>query len=131
MTGMKRLFCFCAGSTGVVLAGLCLVVTPVFAQYSSAPGAEPAVSYAASRVPGGFDKLRLLPPGGAVPRTAGGHPDLTGRWYPNRAGKMLQGGYQIDDSIMRQFDPKVTPQEQPVFTAEGLKHKNPPFPYGS
>jgi hypothetical protein len=75
--------------------------------------------------------VRALPAGGAVPRTADGHPDLTGRWYPNRAGKMLQGGYQIDDSIMRQYDPKVTPQEQPVFTAEGQKHKNPPFPYGS
>jgi hypothetical protein len=32
---------------------------------------------------------------------------------------------------MRQFDSAVTPQERPVFTAEGEKFKNPPFPYGS
>jgi hypothetical protein len=103
----------------------------LLAQNASGQGTKPPVAYDPKKVAGNFDKLRELPPGGPAPRTADGHPDMTGRWYPNRAGKMLQGGYQIDDSIMRQFDPKATPQERPVFTPEGEKYKQPEFPYGS
>ncbi len=71
MSDMKRRLCSCAGSAGVVLAGVYIVFMPVFAQ-------EPAVSYDTSRVAGNFDQIRLLPPGEATPRTADGHPDLTG-----------------------------------------------------
>jgi hypothetical protein len=108
-----------------------MVFVPVFAQNSPVQGEKSPVAYDATKVAGNFHEVRMLPPGGPVPRTADGHPDLTGRWYPNRAGRMLQGGYQIDDSIMRQFDPKVTPQEQPVFRPDAAKYKEPPFPYGS
>ena len=104
---------------------------PEQAATAPAEGAKSPVEYDASKVAGGFDQVRKLPPGGPVPRTADGHPDLNGRYYPNHAGRMLQGGYQIDESIMSQFDPAVTPQEPAVFTAEGEKYKNPPFPYGS
>ena len=124
MSDMKRRLCSCAGSAGVVLAGVYIVFMPVFAQ-------EPAVSYDTSKVAGNFDQIRLLPPGEATPRTADGHPDLTGRYYPNKAGRMLQGGYRVVDSIMRQFDSAVTPQEREVYTPEGEKHRDPPFPYGS
>ena len=124
MSDMKRRLRSCAGSTGVVLAGVYIVFMPVFAQ-------EPPVSYDATRVAGNFDQIRLLPPGEATPRTADGHPDLTGRYYPNKAGRMLQGGYRVVDSIMRQFDSTVTPQEREVYTPEGEKYRDPPFPYGS
>ena len=130
MSDMKRRLCSCAGSAGVVLAGLYIVSMPVFAQDSPGQG-EPAVTYDTSRVAGNFDQIRLLPPGGTTPRTADGHPDLTGRYYPNKAGRMLQGGYQVVDSIMRQFDATVTPQEREVYTPDGEKYRDPPFPYGS
>jgi hypothetical protein len=104
---------------------------PVLAQDSPGQGESP-VKYDASRVAGNFDQIRLLPPGGPVPRTTDGHPDLTGRYYPNKAGRMLQGGYQVDDSIYRQFDPAVTPQEPQVYTPVGKQEYTlPPFPYGS
>ena len=125
MSEMKRRLFSCAGSAGVVLAGVYIVFMPVFAQ-------EPAVSYDTSRVAGNFDQIRLLPPGGTTPRTADGHPDLTGRYYPNKAGRMLQGGYQVDESIYRQFDSAETPQEPQVYTPEGeANHLLPRFPYGS
>jgi hypothetical protein len=137
MSQMKRRLFYCAGAV-VVLAGLYMIFRPVAAenapeQAATSPeqGAQSPVQYDASKVAGGFDQVRKLPPGGPVPRTADGRPDLNGRYYPNHAGRMLQGGYQIDPSIMRQFDPTVTPQEPAVFTPEGEKYKNPPFPYGS
>ena len=126
MSETKRRLCSRAGSAGVVLAGVCMVFMPVFAQDSESP-----VAYDASRVAGNFGEVRLLPPGGPTPRTADGHPDLTGRYYPNKAGRMLQGGYRIDPDIFRQFDNAVTPQEREVYTPEGEKFMNPPFPYGS
>ena len=125
MSDMKRRLCSCAGSAGVVLAGVYIVFMPVFAQ-------EPAVSYDTSRVAGNFDQIRLLPPGEATPRTADGHPDLTGRYYPNKAGRMIQGGYQVDESIYRQFDPAVTPQERAVLTPEGeANYRLPRAVYGT
>ena len=125
MSDMNRRLYSCAGNAGVVLAGLYIVFIPVFAQ-------EPAVGYDTSRVAGNFDQIRLLPPGGTTPRTADGHPDLTGRYYPNKAGRMLQGGYRVVDSIMRQFDATVTPQVREAYTPEGEEtYTLPPFPYGS
>ena len=125
MSEMKRRLCFWAGSAGVVLASVYVVSMPVFAQD------PPPVTYDASRVAGNFGEIRLLPPGETTPRTADGHPDLNGRYYPNKAGRMLQGGYQVDDSIMRQFDAAVTPQEREVYAPGGEQYQDPPFPYGS
>src|SRR2546426_8220989 len=108
MAGMKRgLTCY-AGTAGLVVAGLCM-----FAQNATAQGAKAPV-----KIAGDFDKVHILEPGGPAPRAADGHPDLTGRYYPNQAGRMLQGAYRIDNTIMRQFDPKKTPQENPVFRPE-------------
>ena len=126
MGEMKRRWGYCAGSAGVVVASLYMVFMPVFAQNS--PGQEGKTPV---KIAGDFDKVRLLPPGGSAPRTADGHPDLTGRWYPNHAGRMLQGAYRIDQTIMRQYDPKVTPQENPVFRPEAVEKYQHPTPYGS
>ena len=109
---MKRLLSYAAG--------LCLVVTPAFAQQ------KPPV-----KIAGDFDKVKVLEAGGPAPRAQDGHPDLTGRYYPNHAGRMLQGAYRIPNEIMRQFDPKVTPQENPVFRPETIDKYQRPTPYGT
>ena len=46
---------------------------------------------------------------------ADGHVDLTGRWYPNSAGRMLQVAYPVDPAAFFHFDPKVTPEPPPSF----------------
>ena len=124
-----RLF-FCAGAV-LLLAGCAAenspeqaATSPEQAATSAEQGAKPPVQYDASRVAGGFDQLRVLPAGEPTPRTADGHPDLTGRYYPNQAGRMLQGGYQIDDSIYLEWDPAVPrpPQASTVLTPEGEKN---------
>ena len=119
MAGMKRWL--------VYGAGLCLLLLPLFVQNSQGqvkgkPG---------EIIAGNFDQVHILEPGGPAPRTPDGHVDLTGRYYPNHAGRMLQGAYRIDPSIMRQFDPRVTPQENPVFRPETADKYQHPTPYGS
>jgi hypothetical protein len=110
MRGMKRWFRYGVGSA-VALAALCVVFASAFAQtHATQSGGKPPVAVA-----GGFDKLHVLPPGGPAPRTADGHVDLTGRWYPNSAGRMLQFAYPVEAAIIRQFDPEVTPEEPAVF----------------
>jgi hypothetical protein len=141
---MKRGFAACAVTAGVVAVGLCVVYMPVSAQRGQrgggagrGGGGTPAQTAPAQgnkppvKIAGDFDKVKILPPGGPAPRTADGHPDLSGRWYPNQAGRMLQGAYRIDESIMRQFDPAKTPQENPVFRPDAVEKYQHPTPYGS
>src|SRR6202795_3151084 len=131
MAAMKRGFAACAVTAGVVAVGMCLLYAPVSAQRGQrggggarGGGAAPAQTAPAQgnkppvKIAGDFDKVHILPPGGSAPRTADGHPDLSGRYYPNSPGRMLQGAYRIDETIMRQFDPTKTPQENPVFRPE-------------
>ena len=110
MREVQRGFRYCVGS-GVVLAALCMVLTPAFAQTRAAQSGGKAPD----QMVGGFDKVTVVPPGGPAPRTADGHPDLTGRWYTGSAGRMLQFAYPVDPVIIRQFDPKATPEEPAVF----------------
>ena len=126
MRGTERRFRYCAGSAGLLVAGLCTVLTPVFAQNSPAQAGK-----APQKIAGGFDKVKILAPGAPTPRAADGHPDLTGRYYPNMAGRMLQGAYPIDRTITRQYDPEKTPQENPVFRPEAVKKFEEATPYGS
>ncbi len=137
MREMKRRFCGVLASAGVVLAALYIGATPGLAQrqggggqvtgggsYRPAPGKTPVP------IAGGFLDVHPLPPGGPAPRLADGHVDLTGRWYPNAAGRMLQFAYPIDPAALRQFDPAATPEELPVFKP-GMEAKyRRPVPYG-
>ena len=60
-------------------------------------------------------EITVMPPGGPTPRLADGHPDFTGQWFPNGAGQGVSGRFGVDPAAMRQFDPKVTPEERPAF----------------
>ena len=125
-TKLHLRFRYVVGSVGVLLAALCMAFTPAFAQtsYRPGPGKTPVP------VVGGFDKVHPLPPGGPAPRMADGHVDLTGRWYPNAAGRMLQFAYPLDPAAVRQFDPAVTPEGLPSFKP-GMETKYvKPVPYG-
>jgi hypothetical protein len=126
MTGMKRSVALGATTAGLVIAGMSLLLVQVSAQNAQGQAAKPPV-----KIAGDFDKIKILPPGGPAPRSADGHPDLTGRYYPNQAGRMIQGAYRIDQSITRQFDPAKTPQENPVFRPEAVEKYQHPTPYGS
>jgi hypothetical protein len=123
MTGIK-LWLRSGVVGGIALAAACMAFTLAFAQNSAQSQYQ-----APGPVVGGFDKVHVLPPGGPVPRTSDGHPDLTGRWHTGSAGRMLQFAYPIDPAIIRQFDPDVTPEERAVFKP-GLpaKYRRPPSP---
>jgi hypothetical protein len=124
MRGMKQ---------GIVLAGVAALLIPLSAQTPQdserpRPQAPPTQDW--SRIAGNFGEVRVLPNGGPAPRMADGKPDLSGRYYPNKAGRMLQGGYRLGNDIMEQYDPAVTPQEDPVFRPETKAKYQYPTPYG-
>jgi hypothetical protein len=109
-----------------ILVGLCMVVTSAFAQ-EAPPG---SVGKVPEKTAAGSETWHELPPGGPVPRTADGHPDLNGVWFPNAAGRQVQRAYPIDPAARRQYDPKVTPEEKPVFKP-GMQDKfKKAVPYG-
>ena len=126
MRASKDWFGSCIVSAGVLAACLCVVIMPALAQDSAGQAGK-----APQKIAGDFDKVHILPPGAATPRASDGHPNLTGRYYPNHAGRMLQGAYPIDRSITRQYDPKVTPQVNPVFRPDAAKKFKEATPYGS
>jgi hypothetical protein len=88
-------------------------------------------------VPSGFFdphlNTHLLPPGGPAPRTEDGHVDLTGRYYPNGTGRMVgqytPGGVDADADNL--YDPRKTPQVNPVFRPETKSKYQYPTPYGT
>src|SRR5689334_11062617 len=132
MTSVKRAL--------VVVAAVGLVGISVSAQRGGGAGAaggrgrgnnQGLPTKPGEKVAGDFDKVKVIDAGGPAPRTADGHPNLSGRYYPNQAGRMLQGAYRIPNVIMRQFDPAKTPQEDPVFKPEAVEKYQHPTPYGT
>lgn len=108
MRGMNRQAFHRIANLAVVVAGSFLLVTGVRAQNSAQPAgqtgqpaAQPAQGQGQGRggrggsraIPGGYNpsgyNMKVLPPGGPAPRMADGHVDLTGRYYPNSGGRML------------------------------------------
>jgi hypothetical protein len=77
----------------------------------------PLAAQDAGRRPGPGDKVGLAPPGGPAPRTADGHPDLTGMWWPNRTGipHVENTGADVERAALRQFDADKTPEAPPMF----------------
>jgi hypothetical protein len=125
---VKRRFGYYVGSAAAVLVALSMVVMPASAQDGKG-----------SKESSKDEKIHALPPGGPTPRLKDGHPDFSGVWYPNSAGQNLKtsvlwdasklgalgaevtqqrgrGAREMADAeALRQFDPKVTPQEKPSF----------------
>jgi hypothetical protein len=64
--------------------------------------------------------IKVMPPGGPPPRLPDGHVDFSGHWLPNSAGQGVSGRYGVDPAAVRQFDPKVTPEEPPSFQPSAL-----------
>jgi hypothetical protein len=127
MREMKRSFRVSVGSAVVVLAALCLVFTLAFAQNSPAPAQG---GKAPGPIAGNFDQVHALPPGGPPPRLADGHVDLSGRYYPNKAGRMLEGSYPIDPAARGAGVPGTAREQAPVFKpGMAAKYKS-PVPYG-
>jgi hypothetical protein len=60
-------------------------------------------------------EITVLPPGGPPPRLPDGKVDFSGHWFPNLAGQGVSGRFGVDPAAIRQFDPKVTPEEPPAF----------------
>ena len=114
MAEMKLGFRYGVGSAGALLAALCVAFTPAFAQGEGVN--VPGPGKAPSNIVGGFQNVHPIPTGGPAPRMADGHVDLTGRWYQNAAGRMLQFAYPLDLSALRQFDPKATPEGPAAFS---------------
>jgi hypothetical protein len=65
--------------------------------------------------------ITVMPPGGPPPRLPDGKPDLSGHWLPNSAGQGVSGRYGVDPAAVRQFDPRVTPEERPSFQPWALE----------
>jgi hypothetical protein len=114
----------------IVLVASCAMFSPAFGQDSNSTRSAQSGGKTPVPIVGGFQDVHPIPAGGPVPRRPDGHPDLTGRWYPNKGGRMLQVAYPIDDSAFRQFDGKATPEEKPQLKP-GLPAKyTKPAPYG-
>jgi hypothetical protein len=143
MTGIMRRPIY--AGTGISLAALCLGLIcggnlaaqgrgqgQAQGDGQGRGGNRPAVA----AVPKGFYdphlNTHLLPPGGPAPKASDGHPDLSGRFYPNGAGRMV-GAYTpggVDQNAASILPPEAK-QENPVFRPETKDKFQFPTPYGT
>jgi len=129
MARMKRPLGYSPGSAAVAFPALCMLF--VFAP--NLTGQATQGEQLQGPTARGFANPVELPPGGPAPLMADGHPNLTGRYYPNRVGRMLSGYTpgDWDPSLESQYDPKKTPQEPPVFRPETKDKYQYPTPNGT
>lgn len=113
-------------TAGVFFALFWIALNPAFAQ-APPPG---SVGKVPEHTSAGSETWHAVAPGGPAPRTADGHPDLTGVWFPNSAGRQVQRAYPIDPEARRQYDPKVTPEEKPVLKPGAQEKYKRPRLYG-
>ncbi len=97
-----------------------IVVTALAVLALSVASAHVLVANLAAQAPAPFT-IPVMPPGGPTPRLADGKPDLSGHWFPNSAGQGVSGRFGVDPAATRQFDPKATPEEPPVFQPWALE----------
>jgi hypothetical protein len=138
MRGITRRSRYWFGGVGIALAalGMVLTVSPKLIGQGGGRG-RGADRPALAEVPTGFYdpglNKKLLPPGGPTPRMSDGHPDLSGRYYPNGTGRMVgqytPGGVDADAAGL--YDPRKTPQEPPAFRPETKSKYQFPTPYGT
>ena len=74
-------------TAGIVAVVVCALLVPVLAQRGGGQGrggrgadAGPLTAKPGVKIAGDFDKVEILEPGGATPRTRDVHPDLSGRY---------------------------------------------------
>jgi hypothetical protein len=99
---MKRRLAYYGACAGAVLCLLCVPFFSASAQEGQ-EGKAPESGHAKT-------KPQSAPKGGPAPRSADGHPDLSGVWFPGTAG-----GFTFNPALRKQFDPKATPEEPPPF----------------
>jgi hypothetical protein len=125
---MKRLY-----AASVAVASTALSMFFVFAP--NLPGQAAQREQVLGPTAKGYANPTELPSGGPASRLADGRIDLTGRYYPGRAGRMIaqytpgEGGGNWGQ-LRRLFDPAKTPQENPVFRPETKSKYQYPTPYG-
>jgi hypothetical protein len=115
---MQRRFGYHFVVAAALLAFVWMAISPAVAQ-EPPPG---SIGKVPEHTAAGSETWHALPAGGPAPRTADGHPDLSGVWFPNSAGRQVQRAYPIDPEARRQYDPKVTPEVKPVFKP-GMQEK--------
>src|ERR1700734_3854072 len=91
---------------GVIVAGV-LGISCLFSIRAAAQSGQ------VSRPGFGESHVKALPPGKPTPRTAGGHPDLSGIWIDGYTGSFDLTAEH--NSLQGRYDRNTTPQEGPAF----------------